>query len=204
MGQKVKGGMWCQRCGPVAGVKNTHGVRNTAGVAGTLATAGLSLLVTKVDRYVCPTCGGPVSSARAAANQRRAAVVALTPGDGPADVMLVHAGAQKIAVIKTVRAYTRLGLKEAKALVDHAPGTVARGVSDEDAERLKRDLEADGASVEVTRDEREEQPRGPGSPSATSSTRVATDLQELASLRERGLLTDDEFAAAKARVLSHE
>jgi len=65
------------------------------------------------------------------------------------DVVLTNAGAQKIAVIKEVRAATSLGLKEAKDLVEGAPKTVKEGVSKEEAEELKKKLEAAGAKVEL-------------------------------------------------------
>ena len=63
------------------------------------------------------------------------------------DVVLESAGDKKIAVIKEVRALTSLGLKEAKDLVDGAPKTLREGVSKEDAEKAKEQLEAAGASV---------------------------------------------------------
>ena len=65
------------------------------------------------------------------------------------DVVLAEAGANKINVIKEVRAITGLGLKEAKDLVEGAPKTVKEGVSKEDAEKFKKQLEAAGAKVEV-------------------------------------------------------
>lgn len=65
------------------------------------------------------------------------------------DVILAEMGAQKIAVIKEVRAATSLGLKEAKDLVESAPKAVKEGVSKEDAEELKKKLEAAGAKVEI-------------------------------------------------------
>ena len=65
------------------------------------------------------------------------------------NVVLVSAGAQKINVIKVVRAATGLGLKEAKDLVDGAPKTVKEGVSKEEAEKLKKELEEAGATVEL-------------------------------------------------------
>ena len=65
------------------------------------------------------------------------------------DVVLSTAGAQKIQVIKVVRELTKLGLKEAKDLVDAAPKPVLEKVSKEDAEKAKNDLEAVGAVVEV-------------------------------------------------------
>jgi len=65
------------------------------------------------------------------------------------DVILKSAGSQKIQVIKVVRAHTTLGLKEAKALVDGAPNPVREGVSKEDAEKIKGELEAVGAEIEI-------------------------------------------------------
>ncbi len=65
------------------------------------------------------------------------------------DVVLVEAGANKINVIKEVRAITGLGLKEAKDLVEGAPKTVKEGANKEDAEKFKKQLEAAGAKVEV-------------------------------------------------------
>ncbi len=65
------------------------------------------------------------------------------------NVELKSAGAQKINVIKVVRAATGLGLKEAKDLVDGAPKTVKEGLSEDDAEKLKKELEEAGATVEL-------------------------------------------------------
>lgn len=65
------------------------------------------------------------------------------------DVVLKEAGGNKIAVIKVVREVTGLGLKEAKDLVDGAPKPVKQGISKEDAEKLKKQLEEQGAKVEL-------------------------------------------------------
>jgi large subunit ribosomal protein L7/L12 len=77
-------------------------------------------------------------------------------GDGAAaeektafDVVLASAGAQKIQVIKVVRAITGLGLKEAKDLVDGAPNPVKEGIPQEEADQIKAQLEEAGATVEV-------------------------------------------------------
>ena len=88
-----------------------------------------------------------------------AAAVAVAPAGGAAaapaeektefDVVLASAGANKIAVIKEVRAITGLGLKDAKDMVEGAPKTVKEGVSKEDAEKIKAQLEKAGAKVEV-------------------------------------------------------
>lgn len=65
------------------------------------------------------------------------------------DVILTDAGANKIGVIKEVRAITNLGLKEAKDLVDGAPKEVKKGVAKDEAEKIKKQLEAAGAKVEL-------------------------------------------------------
>lgn len=65
------------------------------------------------------------------------------------DVVLASAGAKKIQVIKVVRDLTGLGLKEAKELVDGAPGTVKEAVAKDEAEEMKSKLEEAGASVEL-------------------------------------------------------
>ena len=77
-------------------------------------------------------------------------------GDGAAaeeqtafDVVLTAAGGQKIQVIKVVRANTGLGLKEAKDVVDSAPGPVKEGIPREEADSIKGQLEEAGATVEV-------------------------------------------------------
>ena len=65
------------------------------------------------------------------------------------NVILTAAGAQKINVIKEVRAITSLGLKEAKDLVEGAPKAVKEGVNKDEAEKIKKQLEAAGATVEL-------------------------------------------------------
>ena len=65
------------------------------------------------------------------------------------DVILAGAGAEKIQVIKVVRQITNLGLKEAKELVDGAPQPVKEGVNKDEADKIKAELEAVGASVEI-------------------------------------------------------
>lgn len=65
------------------------------------------------------------------------------------DVILTGFGDNKIAVIKVVRAATGLGLKEAKAVVEEAPKALKEGVSKEDAEKLKEEVEGAGGTVEI-------------------------------------------------------
>jgi large subunit ribosomal protein L7/L12 len=84
------------------------------------------------------------------------AVAAPAAGAAPAaeaktefNVILVAAGEKKVEVIKAVRAVTSLGLKEAKDLVESAPATVKDGANKEEAEKMKKELEAAGAKVEL-------------------------------------------------------
>jgi len=65
------------------------------------------------------------------------------------DVVLKEVGGNKIAVIKAIRALTSLGLKEAKAKVDEVPSVIKEGVSKEEAEEAKKQLEEAGATVEL-------------------------------------------------------
>ena len=87
----------------------------------------------------------PVAVAGGAAAPAAAAVEEKTEFD----VELKSFGAKKLDVIKAVREITGLGLKEAKALVEEAPKVIKEGVSKEDAEKIKAQLEAAGAEVEV-------------------------------------------------------
>ncbi len=65
------------------------------------------------------------------------------------DVVLNHPGGQKLKIVKLVKELTGLGLKEAKAVVDAAPNAIKEGVSKEEAESLKTQLEEAGADVEL-------------------------------------------------------
>lgn len=82
---------------------------------------------------------GPGAHPAAAAQEEKSAFA----------VVLMNAGANKISVIKEVRAMTSLGLKEAKDLVDGAPKTIKEGVTKEEAEEMKKKLVAAGAAVEL-------------------------------------------------------
>ena len=83
------------------------------------------------------------------------AAVAAAPAEAAADeasevnVILASAGANKIAVLKEVRAITGLGLKEAKDLVDGAPKAIKEGIKKEEAEAIKKQLEEAGATIEI-------------------------------------------------------
>lgn len=90
-----------------------------------------------------------VSAAAPMAMAAAPAVAAAAEEKTDFDVILASSGDKKIEVIKVVRAITGLGLKEAKDLVDGAPQPVKQGVSKADAEKMKAELEAAGAKVEM-------------------------------------------------------
>lgn len=92
-----------------------------------------------------------VSAAAPVAVAAAPAAAAASPAEEASEVnvILASAGANKIAVLKEVRAITGLGLKEAKDLVDGAPKAVKEGIKKEDAEAIKKQLEAAGATVEI-------------------------------------------------------
>ena len=103
-------------------LKDTYGIEAAAG--GAMMMAG-------------PATGGPGAAPAKAEEQNTF------------DVVLKAAGDKKIQVIKVVRAATGLGLKEAKDLVDGAPKPIKTGLEKADAEKLKKELEAEGATVEL-------------------------------------------------------
>ena len=91
-----------------------------------------------------PAAGGAVMMAGPAA-----AVAEKAEEKTTFDVVLEAAGDKKIQVIKVVRAHTTLGLKEAKDLVDGAPKTVKEAVTKDEAEKIKKELEAAGGTVKL-------------------------------------------------------
>ncbi|CAD5379692.1 50S ribosomal subunit protein L7/L12 [Pseudomonas sp. OF001] len=88
-------------------------------------------------------------TAAAAVAAGPAAAAAVVEEQTEFTVVLADAGEKKVNVIKVVRELTGLGLKEAKAVVDGAPGVVKEGVSKEEAEAAKKSLEEAGAKVEL-------------------------------------------------------
>lgn len=107
----------------------------------------LSQLVKALEQRLGVTAAAPVAVAAAAGP----AAAGAAPAEEKTEftVILASAGANKIQVIKEIRAITSLGLKEAKDLVEGAPKPVKEGVSKEEAEKIKAQLEAAGAKVEI-------------------------------------------------------
>ena len=104
--------------------------------------AELKTLLEETWGVEAATGGGMMMAAPAAAAEAAVEQTEFT-------VMLTEAGGEKIQVIKEVRAITGLGLKEAKALVDEAPKPVKEDVSKDEAQKIKEQLEAAGAKVEI-------------------------------------------------------
>jgi large subunit ribosomal protein L7/L12 len=117
---------------------------------GSMTVLELVELKNKIEEEWGVTAAAPVAVAAPGA-------AAAGGGDGAAaaeekssfDVVITAAGDKKIQVIKVVRAVTGLGLKEAKDLVDGAPGTVKEGANQEEADSIKAQLEEAGATVEL-------------------------------------------------------
>ena len=112
-----------------------------------LSVLELSKLVKALEDRLGVSAAAPV--AVAAAPAAGAAPAAAAEEQTEFTVILTDMGASKVNVIKEVRAITGLGLKEAKDLVESAPKPVKEGVSKEDAKKIKEQLEAAGAKVEV-------------------------------------------------------
>ncbi len=105
----------------------------------------LSEFVKELEEKFGVSAAAPVAMAAAPGAQAQEEAAEQTEFD----VILAAAGDKKIQVIKVVRTITSLGLKEAKALVDEAPGAVKKGVTKEEAESIKNQLEEAGATVEI-------------------------------------------------------
>ena len=112
-----------------------------------LSLIELSEFVKKFEEVFEVTAAAPVAVAAAGAPAAGGGDAAAAEGKDSFDVVLEAAGDKKIQVIKEVRALTSLGLGEAKALVDGAPGVVLEGANKETAEKAKAALEEAGATV---------------------------------------------------------
>ncbi len=113
----------------------------------TISVLELSKLVKALEVRLGVSAAAPMAMAMPMAGGAGAAAAAEEKTEFT--VVLAGAGAQKIQVIKEIRAITGLGLKEAKDLVDGAPKTVKEGASKEEAAQMKEKLEAAGATVEI-------------------------------------------------------
>jgi large subunit ribosomal protein L7/L12 len=116
---------------------------------GSMSVLELVELKKKIEDEWGITAAAPVAVAAAGAGAAGDGAAAAAEEKTSFDVVLEAAGAQKIQVIKVVRAITGLGLKEAKDLVDSAPKPVKEGVARDEADSIKAQLEEAGATVAV-------------------------------------------------------
>ena len=107
----------------------------------------LSELVEELEKKFGVSAAAPIAVSTATALEKDEKVEEVEKTEF--DVVLTGVGDKKIQVIKVVRSVTNLGLKEAKELVDGAPNKVKEGVSKEDAENVKKQLEEAGAIVDI-------------------------------------------------------
>ncbi|MEE8574808.1 MAG: 50S ribosomal protein L7/L12 [Thermodesulfobacteriota bacterium] len=110
-----------------------------------MSVIDLSAFVKELEEKFGVTAAAPVAAAAAPGAAPGAAAEEKTEFD----VILTEVGAEKIKVIKEARAVTGLGLKEAKDLVESAPKALKEGVSKDEAEEIKKKVEAAGAKVEI-------------------------------------------------------
>jgi large subunit ribosomal protein L7/L12 len=116
---------------------------------GNLSVVELAQLIEKFKDKFGVTIAAPAAAAPAGGGAAGGAAAPAAEEKTEFTVVLKAAGEKKIQVIKEIRAITNLGLKEAKDLVEGAPGTVKEGVSKQEAEEIKKKLEAQGAAVEL-------------------------------------------------------
>lgn len=109
----------------------------------------LSQLVKELEEKFGVTAAAPIAVAAAPAAGAASAAEAPAEEQTEFTVILAEVGSQKINVIKEVRAVTGLGLKEAKDLVESAPKPIKEGVSKEEAQKIKEQVEKAGAKVEI-------------------------------------------------------
>ena len=122
-------------------------IEGMLGTIETMSVLELSNLVKAIEEKFNVTAQAPVVAAAVGAPQAGAA--AAEEEKTTFTVVLTSAGDKKIQVIKEIRTIVSLGLKEAKDLVEGAPKTVKEGVNKEEAEEIKKKLEAQGAKVEL-------------------------------------------------------
>lgn len=120
----------------------TANIEDIMGSIESMSVLELADLVKKLEEKFGVTAAMPVAAAAPAGGAAAAAPEEVS-------VILASTGANKIQVLKALRELTGLGLKEAKELVDTAPKPIKEGIKKEEAETIKKKLEAEGAKVEI-------------------------------------------------------
>jgi Short C-terminal domain len=225
MGQARKAGMWCENEGkPVAAVKTTHGIRNALAIP----TLGLTA---KVEGWMCPDCGGPVTKnrrlpqadrlkleekARASFENRRN-VVAIVPA-----AVLTALRETRTKELKDSFGLNKSEVSTARNLLvgdwrsgsddvkPDVPTVIASGIAEDTANKFKLIMEKLGAQAELVAAEYQTSEPLPGAasespPGPVSSPEASGDvlaqIEKLGQLRDTGILTDEEFDAKKAELL---
>ena len=131
-----------------AKVELTKKMKDVMDTIGSMTVLELADLVKALEDKFGVSAAAPVAVAGVSAGAG-AAGAAVVEEKTTFNVVLVSAGANKINVIKELRTLTTLGLKEAKDLVDGAPKTIKEGATKDEAEKIKKQLEAAGAKIEL-------------------------------------------------------
>jgi large subunit ribosomal protein L7/L12 len=131
-----------------AKVELTKKMKDLMDAIGSMTVLELADLVKALEDKFGVSAAAPVAVAAVGAGTGAAGAAAVEEKT-TFNVVLTNAGATKINVIKELRTLTSLGLKEAKDLVDGAPKTIKEGATKEEAEKIKKQLEAAGAKVEL-------------------------------------------------------
>ncbi len=114
-----------------------------------MSVLDLSELIKEMESHFGVTAAAPVMAMGAAAGAAADGAAEAEEEQTEFTVMLTAVGEKKIGVIKVVRAAAGLGLKESKDLTENVPATVLEGISKEDAENLKKEIEEAGGSAEI-------------------------------------------------------
>ena len=130
-------------------VEMTKKMTEVMDTIGSMTVLELADLVKALEDKFGVSAAAPVAVAAAGAGAGAGAGAAAVEEKTTFNVVLTNAGANKINVIKELRTLTSLGLKEAKDLVDGAPKTIKEGATKEEAEKIKKQLEAAGGKVEL-------------------------------------------------------
>jgi large subunit ribosomal protein L7/L12 len=132
-----------------AKVEITKKMKDVMDTVESMTVLELADLVKALEDKFGVTAAAPVAVAAAGAGAAGAAGAAAAEEKSTFTVVLANAGANKIGVIKELRTITSLGLKEAKDLVDGAPKTIKEGATKDEADKIKKQLEAAGAKIEL-------------------------------------------------------
>lgn len=132
-----------------AKVELTKKMKDVMDIIEAMTVLELADLVKALEEKFGVSAAAPIAVAAQGQGAAQGAGAAAVEEKSTFTVVLVNAGANKITVIKELRTLTSLGLKEAKDLVDQAPKTIKEGATKDEADKIKKQLEAAGAKIEL-------------------------------------------------------